>query len=103
MNGSNASTLKKVKDTMYCGKFITFEKHDYPVDVKATASYYWEVTNTKDGTRLGYIEWFKKWKKFSFFNYTDHCVFEEVCLRDIAQFLVERTAAKKVNDEIDPY
>ena len=82
--------ITRINDTMYTGKFITFEKVVYTYE-NATNPYFWEVFNTKDGTRLGYIEWFKKWKKFSFFNYSDHCVYEEVCLGDIAQFLVDRT------------
>lgn len=95
--------VKRVTDTLYVGKFITFDKRDYPaamVDQKMVInSYFWEVTNTKDGSRLGYIEWFKKWKKFGFFNYPDTCVFEEVCLGDIAQFLTDRTAEKKELDK----
>jgi hypothetical protein len=89
--------IKQVNENMYCGKFITFEKTQYPVTHKGNP-YFWEVTNTKDGSRLGYIEWFNKWKKFCFFNYDAPCVFEEVCLGDIAEFLVARTKGKKLQD-----
>jgi hypothetical protein len=93
-------TIKRITDEMYCGKFITFQKIDYPEGSCGPQHvYFWEVFNTKDGARLGYIEWFKKWKKFSFFNYSDHCVFEEICLGDIAQFLVDRTTEKKELDK----
>jgi hypothetical protein len=91
-------SVKRVTDTLYVGKFITFDKRDYSPNVSPNP-YFWEVTNTKDGSRLGYIEWFKKWKKFSFFNYGEPCVFEEVCLGDIAQFLFDRTKDKKALDE----
>jgi hypothetical protein len=92
--------VKRVTDTMYCGKFITFEYRLYPT---SQGGYFWEVTNTKDGSRLGYIEWFKKWKKFSFFNYEEPCVFEEICLGDISDFLVFLTKKKKKLDNVDPY
>jgi hypothetical protein len=94
--------VKRVTDTVYVGKFITFDKRDY-THLNAANPYFWEVTNTKDGTRLGYIEWFKKWKKFSFFNYEESCVFEEICLTDIADFLISMTKEKKTLDNIDPY
>jgi hypothetical protein len=95
-------SVQRVTDTVYVGKFITFDKRNYS---KTTAGneYFWEVTNTKDGSRLGYIEWFKKWKKFSFFNYDAPCVFEEICLGDIADFLVFLTKEKKKLDNVDPY
>ena len=91
--------IKRFTDTLYRGKFITFEKKEYLSSLKTPEPYFWEVTNTKDGSRLGYIEWFNKWKKFCFFNYYDE-TFEEVCLGDIAQFLVDRTAEKKLGDDL---
>lgn len=90
--------VKKATDTLYVGKFITFEKLDYEPG-KASNPYFWEVTNTKNGTRLGYIEWFKTWKKFSFFNYPEPCVFEEVCLRDVSDFIELLTKEKKELDK----
>jgi hypothetical protein len=95
-------TVQRVTDKVYVGKFITFDKRDY-THVNALNPYYWEVSNTKDGSRLGYIEWFKKWKKFSFFNYEEPCVFEEICLGDIADFLIFLTKEKKKLDNVDPY
>jgi hypothetical protein len=91
--------IKKVNDSMYTGKFITFEKTVYPLGAKTPNPFFWEVLNTKDGTRLGYIEWFKKWKKFAFFNYSDHCVFEEICLGDISEFLVARTSERNIAEK----
>lgn len=39
---------------------------------------------------LGWIKWFGRWRKYSFFPATD-AVFEETCLRDIADFCVQVT------------
>lgn len=90
--------IKRVTDTVYIGKFITFDKRVYPVELKTNNSYFWEVSNTKDGSSIGYIEWFKRWKKFCLFPYPD-TVFEEVCLKDISDFIVERTKEKKELDK----
>lgn len=91
--------IQKINEDFYTGKYLDFEKTVYPLGAKTPNPFFWEVRNTKDGTRLGYVEWFKKWKKFAFFNYSDHCVFEEICLGDISQFLVDRTAESKAKEE----
>ena len=49
----------------------------------------WAVT-AKDGSYLGRVSWFGRWRKYCFFPAPD-CVFEETCLREIAQFIVDRT------------
>ena len=39
---------------------------------------------------IGSVKWFGRWRKYAFFPEND-CVFEEVCLREIAQFCVDAT------------
>jgi hypothetical protein len=46
----------------------------------------WDVENSKDGRSVGAIKWFGKWRKYAFYPAPD-CVFEQVCLREIAGFL----------------
>lgn len=51
----------------------------------------WEVvTIGTDRHALGAVKWFPRWRKYSFYPAPD-MVFEEVCLRDIAEFCVEKT------------
>jgi hypothetical protein len=50
----------------------------------------WDVVGT-DGAFLGEIKWFGRWRKYSFFP-AENCIFEWICLREIAQFSEDRTA-----------
>lgn len=52
------------------------------------------VTNKYDGTLLGAIAWFSKWRKYAFFP-EPGMVFEEDCLRDLATFIVKTTQEHK--------
>ena len=54
----------------------------------------WEVVAKKDGALLGEVKWFGRWRKYSFFA-APECIFEEVCLGDIADFLRWATDAEK--------
>lgn len=53
----------------------------------------WSV-ETKDGELLGFVKWFGRWRKYGFFP-RDGAVFEEICLREISQFIVDRTREHK--------
>jgi hypothetical protein len=49
----------------------------------------WLVTDAGGGS-IGRVKWFGRWRKYSFFPAPD-CVFEQVCLREIAEFIENRT------------
>ena len=49
----------------------------------------WSVA-TEEGLSLGTVRWFARWRKYCFYPESG-CVFEEVCLRDIAEFVAART------------
>lgn len=53
----------------------------------------WRVVSTsRMGVLLGRIAWYGSWRKFSFMpNSNLPLVFEEDCLRDIADFCVQQT------------
>lgn len=53
----------------------------------------WRVL-TKDDGLLGEIRWFARWRKYSFYP-ADDCVFEQVCLREIAAFIEDQTKAHR--------
>jgi len=50
----------------------------------------WYVVNRYEDSHLGRIKWFGRWRKYSFFPKPE-CVFEEVCLREIADFCERKT------------
>jgi hypothetical protein len=58
---------------------VTIRRKDAPIDQRVT---------------LGKIAWRGQWRKYCFFPSRD-TVFEENCLRDIARFCEDATAAKK--------
>ena len=71
------------------GTYIAFD-HD-PSFVGKTSL--WRVRTTK-GWHLGYVKWFGRWRKYSFFP-EEGSVFEEVCMREISDFIVARTQEHK--------
>lgn len=48
------------------------------------------VNSTEDGSFLGEIRWFGRWRKYCFFP-ADSAVFEQVCMRDISDFIESET------------
>jgi len=44
------------------------------------------VVNKENGSQLGTVKWFGRWRKYAFFPNND-CVFECDCMLDIAAFL----------------
>ncbi len=78
-------------------KYIDFEE----VPGAAPKTKWWTV-NVKDCYEtIGQVHWYGPWRKYCFFPEFD-TVYEEVCLRDIAQFCQEKTAehrAAKIKGE----
>lgn len=54
----------------------------------------WLVRNKYEGDLLGRIRWWPTWRKYTFAP-EPGCVFEEVCMRELSQFLVNETHAHK--------
>ena len=48
------------------------------------------------GNYLGYVRWFARWRKYSFYP-EPNCVFEDLCLREIAMFIEARTFEHKMD------
>lgn len=67
-------------------KWIKFVERDTPDGLKTKR---WFVFSTVDSGLLGTISWFGRWRKYAFG--TNGGVFEETCLRDIADFCEART------------
>ncbi len=73
------------------GKYISFSLIDG--DEPDRKTHIWGVT-AKAGGFLGEVKWFSRWRKYSFYP-EPGCVFEEVCLGDIADFLKWATHSHK--------
>jgi len=70
-------------ETTYEGKYIRFVHR-----AAGPKTMVWSVMNN-DGEYLGVVRWFGSWRKYAY--EPERAVFEEVCLRDIADFIVART------------
>lgn len=90
---SPAPTLRAVGSdpAEWEGTYITFFlSGDYPQKRK---TFVWHVA-AKNGSMLGEVRWFARWRKYGFFP-SPNCVFEQVCLREIAEFLEWATHTHK--------
>jgi hypothetical protein len=54
----------------------------------------WAVWALQGGTYLGEVRWFSRWRKYSFMPARD-TVFEQDCLRDLAEFIEAETAKRR--------
>lgn len=54
----------------------------------------WVVRACERGAVLGFVSWYAAWRKYTFAPATAS-IFEEDCLRDIAQFCESKTAEHK--------
>ena len=50
----------------------------------------WAVLSKDGGLQIGLVSWYGPWRKYCFFP-TECTVFEQVCLRQIAQFCETET------------
>ena len=67
--------------------------HEPELDTAKT--HCWEIYSKYDGSPLlGRVAWFGKWTKYAFFPWPE-TVYEQVCLRDIAQFCEDRTREQR--------
>lgn len=87
--------LTRIDSVWTRGSYIIFRNMG-PTPIGKTK---WTKTNVYEVTDetnfpLGRISWFGRWRKYSFMP-SASCVFEETCMRDIAQFIEEETKAHK--------
>lgn len=54
----------------------------------------YDVVALVGGYFLGQVRWYPAWRKYAFFP-DQYTIFEEDCMRDIAQFLDDTTKAHK--------
>jgi hypothetical protein len=54
----------------------------------------WWVVTKDDDIHLGWIGWFARWRKYGFYPKSE-TVYEQICLREIADFCERETAEHK--------
>jgi hypothetical protein len=73
-------------------KWIQIEKIEYTGRKTDT----FEVWSTFYNVALGIIKWKANWRKYAFFPYDQTC-FEEDCMRDISEFIENKSKEYKKN------
>ncbi len=74
-------------------KWLTFSE---PMASKSGKTSIWALYSGKDDSDLwiGEIKWFSRWRRYAFFPDRD-TIYEQDCLRDIAQFCEDKTREHK--------
>ena len=54
----------------------------------------WQVKTKDNFDILGEIKWFSRWRRYAFFPYSV-TIYEQDCLRDIANFIEEQMNCRK--------
>jgi hypothetical protein len=75
------------------GTYITITFFDKTPSGKTGIWWVWSDYHSERGFVLGEIKWFSHWRKYAFFPYAD-TLYEQTCLREIAQFIDERMAER---------
>lgn len=70
----------------YRGAYIEFG----PIPKDGKRTWTWKVFSRDKRDYLGDVKWFGHWRGYAFFPHPD-CVFEQTCLREIADFIEVRT------------
>jgi len=77
-------------------KWIRFDLHTKGDGVTRKTGV-WKVVALSNSGWLGCVAWFGSWRKYAFFP-DDGCIFEEDCLRDIADFCETKTREHKLSN-----
>lgn len=73
-------------------KWITFVLLDKLDSRRLTDT--WRIESKDGGFYLGEIKWYSSWRKYCFFPFPT-TIFEEDCLRDIAEFCESETRKRR--------
>ena len=64
-----------------------------PAPPKAKTRVWWVLSKYEDA-QLGWIAWYGRWRKYAFYP-KENTLYEEVCLREIAEFCERKTSDHK--------
>lgn len=72
-------------------KYLEFAQ----VDTPGRKTEVWSVESKTQGSVLGTIAWYNRWRQYCFFP-SDNVLFNRSCLRDIVNFIDQRMEAREV-------
>jgi hypothetical protein len=71
-------------------KWISFQKDIRKRGAKTDVWHVWSLKDQELGSHLGIVSWRSTWRKYAFYP-SPQTLFEQDCLRDLAQFIEEET------------
>ncbi len=80
----------RYEDEQWKGTYIYFNQGPGSLSGKTKT---W-IVRSDYGPLLGQVKWWAPWRKYTFLP-CDDTVFEQVCMREIAQFIEDRTEEHK--------
>lgn len=80
-------SLEKIDSVRTLGTHIIFEDAGASESGKTRV---FTVHSTHDSSLLGEVRWFARWRKYCFFP-TSATVFEQICMRDVSDFIEIKT------------
>lgn len=63
---------------------------EFILSYKGEKTSVWFVSNAETKEKIGYVKWYGPWRKYCYFP-IDQTVYEQDCLRDIANFIENAT------------
>jgi len=72
---------------------MSWIKFSEPVKTQGKKTLHWYVKTSDDRHFLGSVSWFSPWRRYAFIP--DQAVFEQDCLRELADFCEARTREHK--------
>ncbi len=82
-------TFGNPADLAYDGTYVKFRLSRGEQPLK---THHWNVSG--ENGNVGDVMWFGRWRKYVFAP-SENCVFEEICLTEIAEFIKSMTAEHK--------
>jgi hypothetical protein len=68
--------------------WVSFKLNDRKLKAKTDT---WDVWSLDEASHLGQVRWYGPWRKYCFFPGAATTVFEQDCLRHIAEFIESET------------
>lgn len=86
-----AQPCRAPSDGSETASYITFKVKELTPN---PATKRWAVMSKDQGSQIGMVSWYGPWRKYCFFPMAS-TVYEQVCLRDIANFCESQTKAHR--------
>lgn len=83
--------FKRFDERMVQSNHLNFDDKGYVSKGAVTKKY--AVSSRHNNSLLGYVKFFAQWRQYTFFPF--NCILNKDCLREVADFCVELTAAQR--------